>query len=192
LNCGTGRDSWREKWSTPLAWVAMMVNDANVVNCIDAKSSKILDIKDAIGKTLHSYCHDLQKVNSYNEYRIPAPLVQILQVAMSLVFLMVSILSGQDMFLQDETDSFFVRLVFDYIPWLSIWKYLMLFGWLKVAADLTVPFGNGRHCVDLLGFLDFEIWKASHMLANGLPLEEEESSKTEDSKNQVWNDIDHQ
>ena len=29
LSCGTGRDSWREKWSTPLAWVAKMVNDAN-------------------------------------------------------------------------------------------------------------------------------------------------------------------
>jgi len=189
LNCGTGRDSWREKWSTPLAWVAMMVNDANIVNSIDAKSSKIIDIKDAIGKTLHSYCHDLQKLNSYNEYRIPAPLVQILQFAIW-VFFIVSVIAGQDMFLQDETDNFFVKLVCDYIPYLSIWKYLMLWGWLKVAADLSVPFGNGRHCVDLLGFLDFEIWKASHMLAHGIPLEEQDSSNRRDSKNRVWNDID--
>ena len=143
LNCGTGSDSWREKWSTPLAWVAMMVNDANIVNSIDAKSSKILDIKDAIGKTLNSYCHDLQKLNSYNEYRIPAHLVQILQIAIT-VFFIISIIAAQDMFLEDDTANFFVRLFCDYIPYFSIWKYLMLWGWLKVAADLTVPFGNGR------------------------------------------------
>ena len=143
LNCGTGRDSWREKWSTPLAWVAMMVNDANIVNDIDAKSSKIIDIKDAIGKTLNSYCHDLQKINNYNMYRIPAPLVQILQLAI-IFFFLISIIAGQDMYLEDDSANFFVKLVCDYIPWLSTWKYLMLWGWLKVAADLTVPFGNGR------------------------------------------------
>ena len=143
LNCGIGGDSWREKWSTPLAWVAMMVNDANIVNSIDSKSSKIIDIKDAIGKTLNSYCHDLQKINSNNEYRIPAPLVQILQIAI-LIFFLISIIAGQDMYLEDDTSNFFVKLVCDYIPWLSTWKYLMLWGWLKVAADLTVPFGNGR------------------------------------------------
>ena len=44
-----------------------------------------------------------------------------------------------------------------------------------------------RHCVDLLGFLDFEIWKASHMLAHGLP--EEKSSNKEDSKNRIWDDF---
>jgi len=93
------------------------------------------------------------------------------------------------MFVQDETDNFFVKLVCDYIPYLSIWKYLMLWGWLKVAADLSVPFGNGRQCVDLLGFLDFEIWKASHMLAHGIPIEEKDSSNRQDSKNRVWNDI---
>ena len=28
-----------------------------------------------------------------------------------------------------------------------------------------------REHVDLIGFLDFEIWKASHMLAQGIPLQ---------------------
>ena len=94
LNCGTEGDSWREKWSTPLAWIAKMVNDANTNNNnnIDKSTTKILDIKDAIGKTIGSFCQDLQKLNSYNYYRIPAPLYQILQVSMHF-FLIISSLS---------------------------------------------------------------------------------------------------
>ena len=142
LSCGTGRDSWREKWSTPLAWVAKMVNDANIVKSIDSESSKILDIKDAIGKTLDSFLDDLQKLNGYKDYRMPAPLVYILWVAIY-VFLIINIVASQDMYLEHDTTNF-VKFFHGYLPWFSIIKYLMLFGWLKVAADLTVPFGNGR------------------------------------------------
>ena len=143
LSCGTGRDSWREKWSTPLAWVAKMVNDANMVNRIESRSSKILDIKDAIGKTLNSYCQDLQKLNSYNDYRMPAPLVHILWVAIY-VFLIINVAAYQDKYTEVDTTYFFTKFFHSYLPWFALIKYLMLFGWLKVAADLTVPFGNGR------------------------------------------------
>ena len=143
LSCGTGRDSWREKWSTPLAWVAKMVNDANIVKITDSKSCKILDIKDAIGKTLNSFCQDLQKLNDYNDYRMPAPLVYILWAAIY-VFLIINIVASQDMYSEHDANSFFVKFFHGYLPWFSLIKYLMLFGWLKVAADLTVPFGNGR------------------------------------------------
>ena len=143
LSCGTGRDSWREKWSTPLAWVAKMVNDANMVNRIESRSSKILDIKDAIGKTLNSYCQDLQKLNSYNDYRMPAPLIHILWVAIY-VFLIINVAAYQDKYTEVDTTYFFTKFFHSYLPWFALIKYLMLFGWLKVAADLTVPFGNGR------------------------------------------------
>jgi len=187
LNCGTERDSWREKWSTPLAWVAKMVNDANIVNSIDKSTTKILDIKDAIGKTLGSFCQDLQKLNSYNDYRMPAPLVHILSVAIY-VFLIINIASGQDMYTEPGEFEIF-RVFTDYLPWFSLTKYLMLFGWLKVASDLTVPFGKGSHCIDLLGFLDFEIWKASHMLAQDLPLQTNTASRNSHSNNQAWDDF---
>ena len=141
LNCGTGRDSWREQWSTPLAWVAKMVNDTQQAN--EAKSCKIIDIKDAIGKTLGSFCQDLQKLNSYNEYRMPAPLVHILHLAIY-VFLIINVAAAQDMYTEDNTANFFVKFFCDFLPWFALMKYIMLFGWLKVAADLTVPFGNGR------------------------------------------------
>jgi len=189
LNCGTERDSWREKWSTPLAWIAKMVNDANTNNNnnIDKSTTKILDIKDAIGKTIGSFCQDLQKLNSYNYYRIPAPLYQILHFAMW-VFLILNIASGQDMY--TEPDEFgIIRFFTDYVPWFSTWKYLMLFGWLKVASDMSLPFGKGRHCIDLLGFLDFEIWKASHMLAQDLPLQTDAASRKSHSINEVWDDF---
>ena len=46
-----------------------------------------------------------------------------------------------------------------------------------------------REHVDLLGFLDYEIWKASHMLAQDLPLRKQIASKNVDSKDRVWEDF---
>ena len=146
LDCGTDTDSWREKWSTPLAWVAMLVNDTKEnkeVNIMENESSKILDIKDAIGKTLSSFCQDLQKLNNFNQYRMPAPLVYILSFAIY-VFLIINVAAAQDMHTEPINAPFLKKFFCDWLPWFALIKYLMLFGWLKVAADLTVPFGNGR------------------------------------------------
>ena len=41
-----------------------------------------------------------------------------------------------------------------------------------------------REHVDLKGFLDYEIWKASHMLAQNIPLQ-----KTPQSQNELWEDF---
>merc|ERR1712136_338468 len=149
LNCGTGRDSWREQWSTPLSWVAKMVNDTQQAN--EAKSCKILAIY---------------------------------------VFLIINVAAAQDMYTEDNTANFFVKFFCDFLPWFALMKYIMLFGWLKVAADLAVPFGNGRHCIDLLGFLDFEIWKASRMLAQELPSQKQDTATKSTSKNRAWVDFD--
>ena len=45
-----------------------------------------------------------------------------------------------------------------------------------------------REHVNLLGFLDYEIWKASHMLATDLPLGKSEDSNL-DTKYQIWEDF---
>ena len=142
LNCKTNRDGWREKWSTPLSWVAMMVNDINLKdNPENAKSAKILDIKDAIGKTLNEYGNNLQKLNTYNEFRLPTPLISLLTCAIY-VFLVINVAAGQDMYPENEPNPF-VKFFFDF-PWFAIVKYLMIFGWLQVATDLMAPFGKGR------------------------------------------------
>ena len=74
---------------------------------------------------------------------MPAPLVYILWAAIY-VFLITNIVASQDMYSEHDATNFFVKCFHGYLPWFSLIKYLMLFGWLKVAADLTVPFGNGR------------------------------------------------
>lgn len=142
LRSPNGRDIWREKWSTPLSWVAKIVNDINVKDVKkekDEKSVKVLDIKDAIGKTLTAYCKDLQKLNSYNEYRLPTPLITLLTIAMY-ALLIINIASGQDMYPSQIT---YLQFIFDF-PIDSICKYLLLFGWLRVATDLMFPFGKGK------------------------------------------------
>ena len=142
LSCEKKGDGWREKWSTPLSWVAMMVNDINLKdNPENAKPAKILDIKDAIGKTLNEYGNNLQKLNTYNEFRLPTPLISLLTCAIY-VFLVINVAAGQDMYPENEPNPF-VKFFFDF-PWFAIVKYLMIFGWLQVATDLMAPFGKGR------------------------------------------------
>ena len=145
LKAETDRKNWREKWSSPLSWVAKMVNDPKLKNKKIEKQDPIelLDVKDAIGKSLNTYCQDLQKLSSFNEYRIPTPLISLLTVAIY-VFLVISVAAGQDMYPEKHTQIKFIQIMFDF-PWFSVVKYLLIFGWLRVAADLMVPFGEGRY-----------------------------------------------
>ena len=140
---GLGRTEtflWREKWSSPLSWVAKMANDGKLKN---QDAIKILDVKDAIGKSLNAYCDKLQQLNSFNQFRIPAPLLSLLTIAIY-VFLVLSVISGQDMFPEPSHASPSMIIFFDF-PWFAIAKYLLIFGWLKVATDLMVPFGNEKY-----------------------------------------------
>ena len=142
LSCGTERDSWREKWTTPLSWVTKMVNDIEVKN---NKSVKILDVKDAIGKTVGAYCHDLQRLNSYNEYRMPSSLINLLTITLY-VFLILNVAAAQDMHPEKKEPGILneiILFVFDF-PVYPLVKYFLIFGWLQVATDLMVPFGCSR------------------------------------------------
>ena len=121
----------------------MMVNDVNLKdNPENAKSAKVLDIKDAIGKTLNEYGNNLQKLNTHNEFRLPTPLISLLTCAIY-VFMVINVAAGQDMYPEESKSSQFVRFFFDF-PWFAIVKYLMIFGWLQVATDLMAPFGKER------------------------------------------------
>ena len=134
--------AWREKWSSPLSWVAKMANDQNLKNQ-DAVIILKDQVKDSIGKSLNAYCDKLQQLNSFNQFRIPAPLLSLLTIAIY-VFLVLSVISGQDMFPEPSHNSPSMIVFFDF-PWFAIAKYLLIFGWLKVATDLMVPFGNKRY-----------------------------------------------
>ena len=141
----TGTDRWREKWSTPLSWVTKMVNDIGKVDKTEPDKVKVLDIKDAIGKTVGAYCQDLQKINSYNEYRLPTSLINLLTLTIY-VFLILNVAAAQDLHPEKEETEIGKKILmfaFDF-PVYPLVKYLLIFGWLKVATDLMVPFGNSR------------------------------------------------
>ena len=147
LNYPAMGKTWREKWSSPLSWVGKMANDPKLK---DQEALKVLDVKDAIGKSLNAYCDKLQQLNSFNQFRIPAPLLSLLTIAIY-VFLILSVISGQDMypgshFANGSNGNVSAAMVifFDF-PWFAITKYLLIFGWLKVATDLMVPFGNKQY-----------------------------------------------
>ena len=143
LNCRTGSDSWIEKWTIPLLWINKMVNDIDLKGSTDAK---IKDIKDGVGKPLTAFCQDLEKLSSYNEYRMPSSLIKILTMAIYL-FMIIALLSGQydiDMVADSfPNQSNIIIMILDF-PFFALFKYLMLFGWLKLATDLSSPFGEGR------------------------------------------------
>ena len=130
--------TWREKWSSPLSWVGKMANDQKLKG---QEIVKILDVKDAIGKSLNAYCDKLQQLNSFNDFRIPAPLLTLLTIAIY-AFLILSVMSGQDMFPESYPSQSMAMIIFFDFPWFAMTKYLLIFGWLKVATDLMVPFGN--------------------------------------------------
>ena len=142
--------NWREKWSSPLSWIAKMVNDPMLKDKEIAESVKILDIKDAIGKSLNAYCQDLQKLTKFDQYRIPSPLLVLLTIAIY-AFLIVNVAAGQDMYPEQYDKRQWFRFIFDF-PWFAMGKYLLIFGWLQVASDLMVPFGKGRYLI----FLNFK------------------------------------
>lgn len=141
LRCGIEGCAWREKWATPLSWVTKIVNDIEIQ---DKKSAKTLDIKDAIGKTIGAYCNDLQKLNSYNEYRMPNSLISLLTVTV-FAYMILNVAAAQDMHPEEITEDTNMLLIYIFdFPWFALVKYLMIYGWLEAATDLMCPYGPGR------------------------------------------------
>ena len=150
LNCGTGSDSWIEKWTTPLLWVNKMVNDLTK-DLKNSNCAQIKDIKDGVGKQLDGFRKDLESVYGFYEYRVPPTIINILTLAIYF-FMLISAISGQHTYENeagaDKNAGITVSQQIMYIildfPFFSLVKYLMFFAWLKTAADLTSPFGNTR------------------------------------------------
>ena len=140
LNYGTLGKSWREKWSSPLGWIAKMANDPKLKGL---EAVKILDVKDAIGKSLNAYCHNLQQLNGFNEYRIPTSLLTLLTLAIYM-FMILSFISGQDMYPNEFPGNNVMTVLID-APYFDLIKFSLIFGWLRVATDLMVPFETDRY-----------------------------------------------
>ena len=143
LICGTSQGNWREKWSAPLLWITKLVN------ALDQKETVPIDVKMAVGKTLSQFCKDLQNLCRFNDYRMPSSLIALLTLSIY-VFLIISVVAAQNPLATEDTTRYgMMKFILD-IPIFMLVKYLMLFGWLQVATDLTVPFGKDRYTFEVL------------------------------------------
>jgi hypothetical protein len=134
-----GTDLWLDKWAMPLLWANKLVNDLG-----DIKGAKVKDIKEGVTTTARRFQQNLAAINNFSKYPMPPQITQILVLAIYF-FLVVSAVSNQGSHEYSKSRASFTitTLVLDF-PLFTLMKYLMLFGWLKTAADLQHPFGSHR------------------------------------------------
>ena len=104
-----------------------------------------------MGRHLEQFTSRLEKLQSYNEYRMPRSIIRVLQLAIY-VNLVLGALARQEFTRIDAFEEISnVRGTLDYsfifydFPVFAVIKYLALFGWLKTATDLSCPFGLKRY-----------------------------------------------
>merc|ERR1712198_614559 len=78
----------------------------------------------------------------------------------------IGIIAGQGF--HSDTPDFFDKMIMNF-PLYFITKYTLLLGWIKLAKDLQNPYGDDIYDLNLPYILDYEIWKASHMLSQTSP-----------------------
>jgi hypothetical protein len=181
LNSNTN-DGWLEKWATPLLWISKMscnvsknvawakhVTDLNGKD-IEAKDLKFVKIKEPkeIGIALFKYKDDLQRLNNQYYFRLPSFMRHAILIALYFYILLGAFAGQALIFHMNNEMSFWEKLFFNF-PLYICMKHLLLVGWLKTATDLQNPFGEDENDVDLPLVLDYEIWKASHMLFQKIP-----------------------
>ena len=134
-----GTDLWLDKWPMPLLWANKLANDL-----VDIKGAKVKDIKEGITTTVRRFQMNLAAMNNFSKYPMPPQITQILVLAIYF-FLIISAVSNQSSYEYSDPHTHYTitTFVLDF-PLFTLMKYLMLFGWLKTAADLQYPFGNHR------------------------------------------------
>ena len=139
---GDGTDLWLDKWAMPLLWANKLANDLDDLG--KTGDAKVKDVKEGITTTIRRFQLKLVAINSFNKYRMPPQIIQILVLAIY-SFLIISAISNQDVYEYAGSVGYqtITMLLLDF-PLFSLSKYLMLFGWLKTAADLQHPFGSDR------------------------------------------------
>jgi len=160
LRRGTGDDTdlWLDKWAMPLLWANKLANDLANKKVDEEKikkdgNFKLKDIKEGITTNVRKFQLNLACINSYSKYLLPPQIMQILVLAIY-AFLIISAVSNQDAYDYSESISHqsnqtrtsyqTLEMLVLQFPLFTLMKYLMLFGWLKTAADLQLPFGSHR------------------------------------------------
>ena len=162
---GANDDGWVDKWALPLHWASKMVNES-----FQRKGDKEVpkDPKEIL-TAINAYQNDLLKIVTHFENRLPQVQIKIVQIAV-FAFIALGVISGQGTLNRFTHPDFGWAAIILNFPFIEIVKYALIIGWMKVAIFLQNPFGGDEgYDVDMKGYLDVEIWKASCITAEDQP-----------------------
>ena len=134
-------DGWTDKWYIPLNWAALSMNIASNENIVqnDSKSKMIPAEHKYLVSILNKFQSQLVTLTHYFENRVPRIQTQVIRMGVW-GFLIIGLISGQGT-TNDCEHNLGISLLIDF-PFLQLMKYLLLFGWLRVAYYVQLPFGS--------------------------------------------------
>jgi len=178
-------DAWLERWDTPLLWANKMIWNVrkkcekeeckeNASSCELKNFHRILfNNNGSVEKALLAFRDSLESLSKQYYFPVPGLMQQVINLALYF-FIGIGVFAGQS--LRWETTSLIEQILLNF-PLYYCAKYVLLIGWAKIAEDLKNPFGDDIYDVDLPVVLDYQIWKASYMLSQTTPYEDEGETK---------------
>ena len=154
LKSENSNECWIEEWTTPLLWANKMANDLDNIKPGKNEYVMVKEVKE-FSKSLEKFRLELQTLDGFNKYRVPSSIIQILVFAVYM-YMICSAMASQNLHKGPAQQSDFWQAVID-IPFFALMKFSLLFGWLKIGADLQNPFGKERYgflCIKLLSLIE--------------------------------------
>lgn len=153
-------DGWIDKWILPLTWAMNLVKED-----FHKKGDKVVakDTKKIIEPIFDFQNYLLQVVTSF-ENRLPKIQTQAMTFAVY-VFIILGVIAGQETTNRFEVNQLGWLCIFINFPFIELVKYALIIAWMKVAIYLQNPFGGDEgYDIDMVSYLDVEIWKSACML----------------------------
>jgi len=171
LKVKTGsEEGWMNQWWMPITWAICLINPLR-----KQKGFAIKENKDFISN-LSKFQMKLEDVSKYHTNPLPLVYGQALKLAVY-SWMVLSVVSSQELERYDGFGDTSASTVFFNIPYFQIVQVVLVYGWMSVAKILRNPFGTDKHYdLDLVGMLEYNIWKASVSIKNidsALPAEDE-------------------
>ena len=142
LKSENSNECWLEEWTTPLLWANKMANDLDNIKPGKNEHVMVKEVKE-FSKSLEKFRLELQSLDGFDKHRVPSSIIQILVFAVYM-YMICSAMASQNLHKGPAQQSDFWQAVID-IPFFPLMKFSLLFGWLKIGADLQNPFGKERY-----------------------------------------------
>ena len=138
-------DGWTDKWAIPLNWAAFKLNEASNIDINNGNDKSLLIVpaehKDVVQK-IHNFQAKLVMLTKFFEFRMPQIQTQVITIAVWL-FLVIGVVAGQGTFNKCDQYNMVIALMINF-PFFQLFKYILIFGWLKTANYCQLPFGSDK------------------------------------------------